>query len=265
LVFHRCFPGYESFTGCAEVLGGILLIFPRTTMFGALVCLAGAIQVFVLNMTYDVPVKLFSFHLILMVLFLLAPELRRLTSFFFQPRAVGPSTQPQLFRTRRANGLALAIQIIFGMALVGMNAYNGWSGWHTYGGGSLKSPLYGIWNVKELSIDGQLRSPLLTDYGSWRRVIFDYPNIMSFQRMDDSFASYGASISANDKTIALTRYDDKNWKATLTFQRVAQDQLTLDGDIDSHKTHIQLQLADRNKFLLVSRGFHWIQEHPFNR
>jgi len=41
--------------------------------------------------------------------------------------------------------------------------------------------------------------------------------------------------------------------------------LVLDGDMDRHKVHMQLKLLDRNKFLLVSRGFHWIQEIPFNR
>src|SRR5579872_7450621 len=76
-------PGYEMFAGCAEMLGGILLIFPRTTTLGALVCLADATETFMLNMTYDVPVKLLSFHLILMSLTLLAPELSRMARFFF--------------------------------------------------------------------------------------------------------------------------------------------------------------------------------------
>jgi uncharacterized membrane protein YphA (DoxX/SURF4 family) len=46
-------PPYEVFAGCAEMLGGILLIVPRTTTLGALVCLADMTQVFMLNMTYD--------------------------------------------------------------------------------------------------------------------------------------------------------------------------------------------------------------------
>jgi hypothetical protein len=25
------------------------------------------------------------------------------------------------------------------------------------------------------------------------------------------------------------------------------------------------RLLDRNSFLLVTRGFHWVQEYPFNR
>jgi len=258
-------PAYETFAGCAEMLGGILLIFPRTTLLGALVCVADMTQVFMLNMTYDVPVKQLSFLLLMLALFLLAPELTRLADFFLRNRAVAPPTRPQLFQTRRANRIALGAQVAFGVWLLGMNGYSGWIDWHSYGGGRDKSPLYGIWNVDELSIDGQIRSHLLNDYDRWRRAVFDFPQSITFQRMDDSFAYYGASINVNDKTIALTKYSDKNWKGNLTFQRVAENRLILDGNMDSHKIHMQLQLVDRSKFMLVSRGFHWIQEYPFNR
>jgi hypothetical protein len=258
-------PAYETFTGCAEMLGGLLLLVPRTTLFGALICLADTVQVFMLNMTYDVPVKLLSFHLILMALFLLAPDLPRLANLFFLSRPAGPSTEPRLFGTRRANRIALAVQILFGIWLVALGAYGGWDAWHTFGGGRPKSPLYGIWNVEQLWIDGQLRSPLLTDYDRWRRVIFDTPDRNTFQRMDDSLVRCSTSFNLNDKTVALTKDDDKNWKANFTFKRVASDQLTLDGEMDSHKLHMQLQLVDLSKFLLINRRFHWVQEYPFNR
>ena len=256
-------PAYEVFTGCAEMLGGLLLIFSRTTMLGALVSLADLTQVVMLNMTYDVPVKLFSFHLLLMAMFLLAPEFSRFADFFFWNRPVGPSHETQLFGTSRANRIALAVQFILGIWLVGINAYSSWDGWHTYGGGRPKSPLYGIWNVDKLSIDGQFRSPLLNDYDRWRRAIFDLPSRMAFQRMDDSYARFGAEIEGN--TLALSKEDDKNWKASFYCQRVAPDQMTMDGNMDGHQIHMQLQHVDLNKFLLVSRGFHWIQEYPFNR
>jgi hypothetical protein len=258
-------PAYEIFAGCAELLAGVLFIFPRTTMLGAMVCLADAIQIFTLNMTYDVPVKLLSFHLILMSLFLLAPDLKRLANLFLLNRTAAPSTQPPLFKTPRANRLALAAQIVFGVVLVGINVYGSRTNWHVYGGGRPLSALYGIWNVEQLTTDGQVRPPLINDNDRWRRAIFDSPTRMSFQRMDDSFARYGASIDVNGKTLALTKDDDKNWKANFIFQRPATDQLILDGDMDGHKVHMQLQLQDRNKFLLINRGFHWVQENPFNR
>jgi hypothetical protein len=54
-------------------------------------------------------------------------------------------------------------------------------------------------------------------------------------------------------------------KANFAFQRATQDLLILDGEMESHQIHMVLHLIDRNKFLLVSRGFHWIQEGAFNR
>lgn len=258
-------PAYEIFAGSAETLGGLLLIFPRTTTLGALVCLADMVQVFTLNMTYDVPVKLNSFHLILFSLFLLAPDGRRIVSFFFSDRSTGPSTQPKLFRTLRANRIALVLQVVFGLYLVGMNVYDGIKRWHEDGGGRPRSSLYGIWDVDQMSVDGQIRSPLLTDHERWRRALFDIPSFMGFQRVDGSMTGYGCSIADKEKTLTLTKSDDKNWKATFSFERPVQDQLVLDGAMDGHKVHMQLKLFDRNKFTLINRGFHWINEYPFGR
>ena len=263
-------PAYETFTGCAEMLGGLLLLVPRTTLFGALICLADTVQVFMLNMTYDVPVKLLSFHLILMALFLLAPDLPRLANLFFLNRPAGPSTEPQLFSTRRANGIALAVQIIFGIWLVTLGAYGGWGNWHTFGGARPKSPLYGIWDVEQLSIDGQLRSPLLTDFDRWRRIIFESPDSATFQKMDDTLIRYKVPAKITDKLLLIGGGKDLNLRpgdieANFNVRRPAPSQLLLDGIMDGHKVHMQLHLVDRDKFLLVTRGFHWIQEYPFNR
>jgi hypothetical protein len=258
-------PAYEIFTGCAEVAGGLLLIVPRTATLGALISLADMILLFVLNLTYDVPLKLFAFHLLLLSFFLLAPDVPRLVRFLLLNRATAPSTQEQLFRGVRANRIALAAQIILGLWLVGAYCHYSLGVWNTRGGGRTLPPLYGIWEVKQMSIDEQPRPPLLTDSNRWRRAIFDYPDRMAFQRIDDSFASYGASVNLPEKTLALTKSDDKNWTASFTFQRPAGDQLILDGRMDNHQVHMELQLTDRNSFLLVSRGFHWTQEAALGR
>jgi len=254
-------PVYEIFTGCAELLGGILLIIPRTTTLGALICLADMTQVFVLNMTYDIGVKQISFHLILLSLFLLAPEFPRLVNFFVLNRPAAPSAQPQLFSSARANRVALAAQMVFGLYLVGTYAYINWTYWYAAGDGRPRSPLYGIWNVNQLSIDGQAAGPpILNDYDRrWRRVIFDLPDAVAFQRVDDSFARYGASIDVYKETVALTKGNSKKWKANFTFQRPAGDQLVLDGDMDGHKIHAELQLADFDTFRLLNSRFRWVR------
>jgi hypothetical protein len=113
--------GFEIFTGCAEMLGGVLLILPRTTMLGALICLADTTQIFILNMTYDVPVKLYSLHLLLMSVFLLAPDLKRLGNFFIFNRGVDAVKPSRLFHRYWLNRGILILQILFGLYLFGQS------------------------------------------------------------------------------------------------------------------------------------------------
>jgi hypothetical protein len=258
-------PAYEIFAGCAETLGGILLIFPCTSTLGALVCLADLVQIFLLNMTYDVPVKLFSFHLIVMCLVLLAPDFRRLVNFFLLNRSASPSKQPPLFASPRRNRIALLAQIMFGVLLLGANLYGSVTAWSTYGPGRIRSALFGIWDISEMTVEGQPRPPLLTDRTRWRRAIFEIPSRVTLQQMDESSTRYGASIDAKRNTLELSKSDDKNWKAHFVFQRPAPDRLILDGEMEGQKIHMELELVDASKFQLVSLGFHWVQEYPFNR
>ena len=253
-------PAYEIITGCAELLGGVLLLAPRTTTLGALICLADSIHVFVLNMTFDIGVKQISFHLVLLSLLLLAPESRRLADVFLFDRPTGASTQPQLFASRRANRIGLAAQVIVGFYLVMTYAYINWVYWSAAGDGSPRSPLYGIWNVEQLSVDGGLSPPALNDYDRrWRRVIFDAPNAVAFQRVDDSFARYGARIDVNKHALELSKGNSRNWKAEFTFERPAEDQLILDGHMDGHKIHAQLALVDFDTFRLLNSRFRLVR------
>lgn len=58
---------------------------------------------------------------------------------------------------------------------------------------------------------------------------------------------------------------DPSWHATLEFDRPAGDRMSLHGEMDDHRVDMQLHLVDINRFLLVNRGFYWIQERVFNR
>jgi uncharacterized membrane protein YphA (DoxX/SURF4 family) len=256
---------YEIFAGCAELTAGLLLIFPCTAMVGALVALADMTDVFLLNMTYDVPVKVLSFHLILLSLLLLAPERKRLAGFFFLDRAVETRNRVPLFGSRRANRIAVTIEVLLWIWIIGNTAYGSWDGWRQYGPGAPKSPLYGIWNVVQFSSDGQVRPPLLTDGYNWQRLIFDYPGLAVFQRMDGSMTYLPASVDAKAHTIKLSKRDDNSWHANLTFNRPSSDQLIVAGNMAGHRVEFQLTRVDETKFLFANRGFHWVQERPFNR
>jgi hypothetical protein len=258
-------PAYEIFAGSAELLGGILILIPRTRTLGALVCLADMTQVFMLNMTYDVPVKILSFHLILLSLLILTPEFRRLRQFFFLN---GPAEAPaptKLFRSRRANRIAAAVQVFVALWLIGNNAWGAREGWKTYGGGMPTPALYGVWDVEQQTVDGQARPPLFTDSDRWRRVVFDRNNLVVFERFNDERVFWNGTIDTHAGTVKISPRGSNQGATTLTYTQPAPDRLTLDGPLNGHRVHMELKLYDRSKFLLVSRGFHWVQEYPFNR
>ncbi|MBC7848371.1 MAG: hypothetical protein H7Y31_01480, partial [Chitinophagaceae bacterium] len=83
--------GYQFFSGMMEVIAGLFLLYRRTATLGALMAGGVFLNVFVMNLSYDIPVKIYSFHLFVMCIFLLSFELGRITQFFIfnKPAADG--------------------------------------------------------------------------------------------------------------------------------------------------------------------------------
>jgi hypothetical protein len=256
---------FEIIVGCAEMLGGVLLVFPRTALLGGLVCLADTAMIFALNMCYDVPVKLYSLHLVLMSAFVVAPDFGRLADLFVFNRGVEAADPPELFRRPRLNRAALALQILFGLYLVGFNFYGVYQRAKVFGALAPKPPLYGIWVVDEFSLDGQVRPPLSNDESRWQRVIFQSPKSLTIQPMTGPNQTFLLELNREAGTLSLGKRDDPAWKAALSFRDPDAGRMTLEGELDGHRIHAGLSRFDESKFLLKSRGFHWIQERPFNR
>jgi hypothetical protein len=250
---------YQIATGGAELLAGMLLVLPATATAGAALALADMLQVFLLNMAYDFGLKQLSAHLIVMAAVLLAPDARRLLAVF-AGRAAGAAAHAPLFRTPGAARVALWAQVAFGVYLMAVFATLSTRYWYADGGGRApKSALYGIWNVEEMAVDGEVRPAVLNDYDRrWRRVIFDAPRVAVFQRTDDSLAHYAASIDTNRGRLALSK-GAAGWRATFQVQRPARDQLVLDGEMDGHRIRMRLALVDLDTFRLLNSRFRWVR------
>ncbi|MCV7419075.1 DoxX family protein [Mycobacterium yunnanensis] len=246
---------YEIALGAVEVLAGVLLFIPRTATAGALVSLVGTGQIFLLNMTYGVPVKILSFHLFLISAILVAPEARRLVEALILGRGVGPEVRPALFDSRRRDRLAKVAQVLLGAwVLAGCLVLNLHS-WHEFGDGRPKPELYGIWQVTDFSVDGTPRPPLLTDELRWQRVVFDNAGVITYQLMDGTLVDVAAEstpdslvVTAEDGSFAVDRADDE---------------LRLTGRWRGSPTSVTLHRQPLEDFTLRNRGFHWVQEAPF--
>ncbi|MDH6198849.1 putative flippase GtrA [Mycobacterium frederiksbergense] len=253
---------YEMALGAVEVLAGLLLFLPRTATLGALLGVASMVQVFLLNMTFDVPVKILSGHLLLMGLVLLAPQYRRLADFLVLQRPTEPATQPELFTDARANTISARLQAVLGIWMVAGCVVAGWQSWDEFGGGRAKPELYGIWAVGRFDVDGKPAPPLTTDQYRWQRVIFDVPEVVTYQRMNGELVDAPAKVDGNTLTLSAP---DGAALATLTTSRPSPQRLQLTGELSGRPVTIWLDQVDLNQFTLRSRGFNWVQEYPYFR
>ncbi|WP_067721907.1 DoxX family protein [Nocardia yamanashiensis] len=255
-------PVYEMLLGAAEVLGGLLLLLPRTALAGVLLSLVSMAQVWVLNMTFDVPVKLLSFHLLLISLVLLAPDARRLFTVL-SGHATGPSTTPEVGRTPRGKRIVAITGAVLAVWFVIANVAECWEGWHKWGPGQPKSELYGIWVVGEFTRDGQPVPPLLTDETRWQRVVFERPEMAFYQRMDGALVPMLSDLDAGAHRITLKAPPEgTETLGSFTFERPSEDRLILTGELDGHPVVLTLTATDLSKVPVRQGGLHLVQDYP---
>lgn len=109
--FGHSYP-YNIFMGLAES-AALLLLFRRTTPFGALLTAAAMANVVAVNISYDIHAKVFASMMLVMALFLLLPHIQRIFKFFFTGEAVSlPIQQAPVFQKRWKNKAVLILKIL---------------------------------------------------------------------------------------------------------------------------------------------------------
>jgi hypothetical protein len=251
---------YTMFVGFAEMIAGILLFPRKTSTLGALMSVGVLSNVVVLNFSYDVPVKLYSMHLLAMAIFLLLPDARRLANFFILNRPAECVREQPLFRRTVWHRGALVLASLFVITVVGMSLYQSYDQRQFLM--SRRSPLYGIWEVEEFSL-GQ-STPAASNQ-RWQRIIFDIPNRITVQTPADPHQRFSLQLDQDKRTLTLRKREDPNWNTVLTYEQVSPEVMTLAGALNGSALTARLRRSEERKFLLTDRGFHWINEAPFNR
>jgi hypothetical protein len=146
---------YTRFCGMAEVSAGLLLLFRRASSLGAIMATVAMLNVAALNFCYDVPVKLYSLHLILMSLFLLIPDAGALWRLFLlhRPSQLEGVWLPS-FQRRWLRIAAIVLQALVIASVLYNNIWGGYKSLREYSTGFLKHPpLYGVWNADSSAAD----------------------------------------------------------------------------------------------------------------
>ena len=256
---------YTVFAGLGEVLGGALLFFRRTTTLGALVVIGVMSNVVMLNFGYDVPVKLFSVHLLLMGGFLVAPDVRRVVGVFVlnQPASAAALSAP--FSRRWMNRGRMVVKVVLIGYVIFTQISDGLEAKEKWGDNRPKPALYGLYEVETFVHNGDTLAPLITDTVRWRKMIVDWEGFVGIKMMDDQIARYAFEPDTVACTITMYTRADTTQKSVLHYERPALDELVVEGVLQGDTLSVHMKQFDLQQFTLVDRGFHWINEYPFNR
>jgi uncharacterized membrane protein YphA (DoxX/SURF4 family) len=257
---------YTFFAGAMEVLGGVLLFFRRTVTLGALVTVAVMTNVFMLNMCYDVPVKQYSLHLLLMAVFLLVPDLGRLANVLLLNRPAEPASLAPPWSARWARLAGLGLCVLYLGYLLFTEVQSGLQMASQMGpDATSKPPIYGSYEVEEFVRNGRTVPPLLTDASRWRRLTSLYPQMLSVRWMDDTSHRYRPEYVPAKHSVALSPFEGKGRQGAFTYAFPDKDHVVLQGTLLADTLTVRLRRLETRQFRLVSRGFHWVSEYPFNR
>lgn len=258
---------YNFFTGTCEALAGFLLFFRRTKLLGTLLSIAVMSNIVMLNFSYDVPVKLFSMHLLFMSFFLLIPDWQRLMNFFIFNKTAPSILIEPVFKEKRIRLAYQVGKVAFIIFVLGSDVIFGLRNKQQLEGGKGDSTFNGIYEVETHVINQDTIPPLLNDTKRWKRLFVNFNDMIrndmiSVEYMDNAKIYWRFVADTVQRSMKIMSLDS----GTVYHFRYKKDKdmYFLRGTLYSDSIKITMKKTGSD-FALTSRGFHWINEYPFNR
>jgi hypothetical protein len=257
---------YQFFSGAIEMLAAILLLFRRTATLGVLVATGVFTNVMMLNLSYDIPVKINSISLVILCFYLLIQEIPRLYHFFFDQVAQPSNIFIFPFKTKYGRLAAwsakwifvvLALYGIFDVALSRLS---------TLSKRKMPKPITaGIYDVLAQTKMGDTLKLSMPDSVYWQNIVFDRGYEGSIKTSDSRFRQrYGRGyfsfeIDSAAHMISLKQSPSDPVLTQFTYNII--DSLMIELYSYPRRDSIYLLLRRRTApFALSQRPFHWVSE-----
>jgi hypothetical protein len=240
---------YTFFAGALECLGAVLLFTRRTTTLGALLLAAVLTNVLMLNLCYDVPVKLYSAFYLGIALFLAGPDLGRLATLLVLHGPVAGRPIAPHFASAGARRTALALKIVFLIVTVFASVRSAYFAWSPTHGETLGPAIRGTYEVVSMTVAGE------DEPAPGSRVVLQR-GYFALRRADGTKTSFTFAL---DLATARLVGEDTN---VLRYRGDGAPDLALEGTIGNVSYALTLRRLPQP---MLERGFHWVTDRPFYR
>ena len=244
---------YTLFIGVIETLAGVLLLYKRSSLIGGLMGFAIMLNVFLLNMFYDVPVKIFSFHLLLCAFIIISPAIKKILLFL-----TGENAQPVALSFIKIGNKSVTIvftvlKTILVVVLVGLDFFSF--------NEEMEQPadyLDGVYRIESIEYSNDSIPAL-----KWEKIMF---NSLYGSVTDYSGARNQLELQF-DTTKKIVNFNFRLDSTSMSFnyELYAVDSVKFTNIQEADTIRVFTKRLQKDDFLLMNRGFHWVSEYPLNR
>jgi hypothetical protein len=254
-----------------ETVAGLLLLFRPTITAGLLLAMGAFLNVVMINLSYDVPVKIFALHLLFSSMFLLALDSRRLIGFLLLNRGAEPTRawDPPVGKPwQRWAGIGVKLFLVYQFLVAPF--MRSWSYYKT-----TKTPVTGpfrpaVYQVRSYVVGTDTVPALASDTLRWQDVIFDNGSAgsigtrdsMFWQRYRRGYFRYRPDTTTGTMAVWRTSFvpRDSTFLFTMRYEQPDTMTIRLHTQIRGDSVHMELVRTNRH-FQLAERQFHWLSEY----
>ncbi len=264
---------YQVFCGVMETMAGLLLLWRRSVTLGLIFASAAFMNVLLLNLAYDVPVKLYASQLLITSAILLAMDAPRLINGLLLNSPTPHSTlyQPPFTsaRARVVGWLAKAAIVVY---ILFLPLQSTWERARSNAAQAAMAAIplpVGVYDVTRFVLKGDTIPALISDTTRWRDFIIDNArqgsvgttDTLFWQRYRRGYFRFKADTAKHMLTVWRTSMlQDSTPVFTARYavrdSTSAQLWTTLRGD----SLYVELVRSPRH-FQLAERQFHWLSEY----
>jgi hypothetical protein len=255
--FFSYYTGYKYFMGIAEVLGGLLLLFRRTVALGAIITLTVTANIVAVNYFFDVPVKILSTILLSMSVFLILKDAKRFFNFFLLNKATEPANLG--YFNGKKHSLTISLLKYALIIYLVIPEYINYSSQKNY------FKIYGKFQVESIKQTNLNTLISNNDSTNWKNIEIKFDSA-KVQLANNKTLIFLANIDKANNQLLLFTDGNRAHQYQFTYTYSEPDMLVLSSiNLPDHKMMLFKLRKFNADYPLTNRGFHWINEYPYNK
>ena len=244
---------YQAIIGWSQIVASVLLCSRRTTPVGSILLLTVIGNIVMVNVFYDICVKLNSAIYLAMTLYLLLADVKRLWAFFIANRTVPPRRFPILSQSQtlyRTVTILRALLILFVLIYPIYDTVQAKTEFNIGG----RSALYGVWDIDQIdpvhpdSLAPPSDSLAMNGSGDaegwgrrWEKLIFDTANV-GVGKSAGGLDYFRYELDTLQSRVSLSFFSDSTLNFTGGYAFPAEDRLMLTGINEQDSVQVALVL-----------------------